>query len=68
MGTRYGLGIFVTSTSGGIRTLEHGGEVSGFVAENIVLPDDKIAVVVLTNQDASKPLAEHRKAGEPRTC
>ncbi len=53
VGTRYGLGVFVTDNSGH-RVLEHGGEVSGFVAENIVLPDDKIAVVVLTNQDASE--------------
>jgi CubicO group peptidase (beta-lactamase class C family) len=53
VGTRYGLGMFVTS-NGGHRTLEHGGEVSGFVAENIVLPDDKLAVAVLTNQDASE--------------
>jgi CubicO group peptidase (beta-lactamase class C family) len=53
VGSRYGLGMFVTSTNGH-RTLEHGGEVSGFVAENIVLPDDRIAVAVLTNQDASE--------------
>jgi len=53
VGTRYGLGMFVSSNNGH-RTLEHGGEVSGFVAENIVLPDDKIAVAVLTNQDASE--------------
>ncbi len=52
VGTRYGLGVTVVSQNGH-RTLEHGGEVLGFVAENIVLPDDKIAVVVLTNQDAS---------------
>ena len=32
--------------------LEHSGEVSGYVSENIVLPDDNFAVVVLTNQDA----------------
>jgi len=51
-GTRYGLGVTVT-ISNGHRVLEHSGEVLGFVAENIVLPDDKIAVVVLTNQDAS---------------
>ncbi len=53
VGTRYGLGVFVTSNNGH-RTLEHSGEVPGFVAENIVMPDDKIAVVVLTNQDASE--------------
>ena len=33
--------------------IEHSGEVSGFVAENMVFPDDKAAVTVLTNQDAS---------------
>ncbi len=53
VGTRYGLGMSVSS-SNGHRVLEHSGEVSGFVAENIVMPDDKIAVVVLTNQDASE--------------
>ena len=42
----------------GHRVLEHGGEVSGFVAENIVMPDDKIAIVVLTNQDASEAASD----------
>ncbi len=51
VGTRYGLGMAVSSTRGH-RVLEHSGEVSGFVAENIVLPDDNFAVAVLTNQDA----------------
>lgn len=51
VGTRYGLGMTVSSTRGH-RVLEHSGEVSGFVAENIVLPDDNFAVAVLTNQDA----------------
>jgi hypothetical protein len=51
-GTRYALGISV-GLSGGHRELRHGGEVSGFVASNIVWPDDKLAVAVLTNQDAS---------------
>jgi len=51
-GTRYALGIGVQLTQGH-RELKHGGEVSGFVAANLVLPDDKLAVVVLTNQDAS---------------
>src|SRR4029077_18311110 len=35
------------------RALSHGGEVSGFTAENIVFPDDRVAIVVLTNQDAA---------------
>jgi len=51
-GTRYALGVGVQLTQGH-RELRHGGEVSGFVASNLVLPDDKIAVAVLTNQDAS---------------
>jgi len=51
LGTRYGLGMFVTSVKNH-RMLEHGGEVSGFTAENLVLPDDKFAVIVATNQDA----------------
>jgi D-alanyl-D-alanine carboxypeptidase len=57
VGTRYGLGVFVLSANGH-RILEHGGEVSGFTAENIVMPDDKIAVVVLTNQDAAQAGSE----------
>ncbi|HSB76323.1 MAG TPA: hypothetical protein VLC12_11780, partial [Terriglobales bacterium] len=45
-------GVFVTSVAGR-RALSHGGEVSGFTSENIVFPDDRAAVVVLTNQDAA---------------
>ena len=52
LGTNYGLGVNVTS-QGGRRALSHGGEVSGFTATNIVFPDDRVAVVVLTNQDAA---------------
>jgi D-alanyl-D-alanine carboxypeptidase len=55
--TRYGLGVGVSMVSGH-RMLEHSGEVSGFTAENIVLPDDKIAIVVLTNQDAADAASE----------
>jgi hypothetical protein len=51
-GTGYGLGVQV-GTRNGHRYIEHSGEVSGFVAENIVFPDDKAAVTVLTNEDAS---------------
>jgi hypothetical protein len=36
----------------GRRSIEHSGEVSGFVSDNIVLVDDGAAVAVLTNQDA----------------
>ena len=50
-GTDYGLGVDVRQRDGH-RSIEHSGEVSGFVAENDVLVDDGAAVVVLTNQDA----------------
>ncbi|MBX6330296.1 MAG: beta-lactamase family protein [Gemmatimonadaceae bacterium] len=50
--TGYGLGVNV-SLSGGHRAISHGGEVSGFTAQNIIFPDDSAAVVVLTNQDAA---------------
>lgn len=48
--THYGLGVF-ESQQGGHRVIAHGGESSGFLSTNNVYPDDKIAVVVLTNGD-----------------
>src|SRR5262245_608246 len=50
--TQYGLGVGVNSQQGR-RSLSHGGEVSGFTAQNTVFPDDRVAIVVLTNQDAA---------------
>jgi CubicO group peptidase (beta-lactamase class C family) len=50
-GTHYGLGVGVTDRNGH-RSIEHSGEVSGFVSDNMVLVDDGVAVAVLTNQDA----------------
>ena len=47
----YGLGLGVAS-AGGHRSLSHGGEVSGFTADNVIYPDDRAAVTVLVNQDA----------------
>jgi CubicO group peptidase (beta-lactamase class C family) len=52
VGTGYGLGVDVAN-QGGHRSLTHGGEVSGFTAQNTVFPDDRSAVIVLTNQDAA---------------
>jgi D-alanyl-D-alanine carboxypeptidase len=52
LGTRYGLGVDVSSQLGH-RSLSHSGEVSGFTSENLVFPDERAAVVVLTNQDAA---------------
>lgn len=50
-GTHYGLGNGV-ALEHGRRVLRHNGEVSGFTAGNAIYPDDRAAVVVLTNQDA----------------
>jgi D-alanyl-D-alanine carboxypeptidase len=51
VGTRYGLGVSVRQESGQ-RAIEHGGEVSGFTAHNIVFPEARKAVVVLVNEDS----------------
>ena len=52
-GSHYGLGLFVDDLDGHPE-LEHSGEVSGFVSENMVFPKDKLAIAVLTNEDASR--------------
>lgn len=53
LGSNYGLGLSILKLANR-RVLEHSGEVSGFVSENIVLPDDHAAVIVFTNEDASE--------------
>lgn len=58
--TNYALGINVRNRDGH-RVLSHGGEVSGFCAENTVFPEDKAAVVVLVNQistDAAQSITQ----------
>jgi CubicO group peptidase (beta-lactamase class C family) len=50
---QYGLGVNVTLVNGR-RLISHNGEVSGFTASNAVYPDDRAAVVVLTNLDATR--------------
>ena len=52
VGAGYGLGLDVRMEDGH-RMLAHGGEVSGFSASNAVFPDDRAAVSVLTNLDAT---------------
>ena len=51
-GTHYGLGVAVTLV-GGRRMISHGGEVSGFTANNQIYPDERAAVVALVNLDAT---------------
>jgi CubicO group peptidase (beta-lactamase class C family) len=50
--TGYGLGVDVDVLNGH-RRISHNGEVSGFTAQNTIFPDDRVAVVVLTNLDAT---------------
>lgn len=50
-GSGYALGLGVSNQNGKRRWV-HGGGTAGFVSANIALPDDGIAVTVLTNLDA----------------
>jgi D-alanyl-D-alanine carboxypeptidase len=60
----YGLGIFIHQKNGRL-VFEHSGEVGGYVAENVVYPNDHAAVVVLTNEIASEAASEIAAAIEP---
>ena len=58
--THYALGLSVGELDG-VPELSHGGEVSGFLAKNLVFPSKGVAVVVLSNEDGvslSGPLAD----------
>jgi CubicO group peptidase (beta-lactamase class C family) len=48
----YGLGVFLSKREGRA-IIEHSGEVSGFVSENLVFPDDRAAIIVFTNEMAT---------------
>jgi D-alanyl-D-alanine carboxypeptidase len=50
--TGYGLGVGVAMRNGH-RLISHNGEVSGFTAQNNIFPDDRMAIVVLANLDAT---------------
>jgi D-alanyl-D-alanine carboxypeptidase len=63
-GSHYGLGVDVLERDGH-RLIEHSGEVGGYVSENMVYPDDKIAVAVLTNQEASSAAGAIARAVAP---
>ncbi|MGC9158682.1 MAG: serine hydrolase domain-containing protein [Terracidiphilus sp.] len=63
-GTHYGLGVEVV-TLDGHRAIEHSGEVSGFVSDNIVLPGSGAAIAVLTNQDAVDAAVEMARLAAP---
>jgi CubicO group peptidase (beta-lactamase class C family) len=48
--THYGLGVSLADR-GGHPEVSHGGEAVGFLSNNVVLPDQKFAVVALVNAD-----------------
>jgi D-alanyl-D-alanine carboxypeptidase len=50
-GTHYGLGVEILDRDGH-HSIEHSGEVNGFVSDNQVLINDGVAVAVLTNHMA----------------
>ncbi len=52
--TRYGLGLELGQADGR-HEWSHDGAGSGFLAANAVWPDDKVAVVALTNNDWASP-------------
>ena len=52
VGVRYGLGVGVSMVDDR-RVISHGGEVSGFTAANHIFPDDRAAITVLVNLDAT---------------
>jgi D-alanyl-D-alanine carboxypeptidase len=64
VGSHYGLGVEV-KTEFGCRELTHSGEVSGFTSENTVFPDERVAIVSLTNQDSSDAAGAITRGIEP---
>jgi D-alanyl-D-alanine carboxypeptidase len=62
--SHYALGLFVADMQGH-PYYEHSGEVMGFVSENMVFPKDKLAIAVLTNQDASRAAGQIGRALAP---
>ena len=60
-GTGYGLGLSLASDANGHRRWSHSGGAAGFFSRNVTLPDDRMAVTVLTNgQGRASSLLEQR--------
>lgn len=62
--SHYGLGVSIR-TIANQPAIEHSGEVGGFVAENMMLPQSHMAIAVLTNQEASPAASEIARAVLP---
>jgi CubicO group peptidase (beta-lactamase class C family) len=52
--TRYGFGWFVAEDQGRVR-LSHHGETSGFTNAIVKYPEQRLAVIVLTNRAGGEP-------------
>ena len=52
VGSHYGLGLDV-GMKNEMRVIGHSGEISGFVSNDIIYPENRFAVAVLTNIDAN---------------
>ncbi len=48
-GTRYALGLEISTTARGNRRWSHSGGAAGFFSRNSIFPDDKVSITVLTN-------------------
>jgi len=48
----YGLGYFVRDIEG-VLSFQHSGGITGFSANHIIVPDKKLGIVVLTNNDTN---------------
>lgn len=60
-GTGYGLGLVLKSDSNGHRRWGHSGGAAGFFSRNVTLPDDRMAITILTNgQGRASSLLEQR--------
>jgi D-alanyl-D-alanine carboxypeptidase len=60
-GTAYGLGLGLATDSNGHRRWSHGGGTAGFISANVTLPDDHLAITVLTNGEGpAAPLIERQ--------
>jgi CubicO group peptidase (beta-lactamase class C family) len=63
-GSRYGLGLQISTLANGHRRWSHSGGASGFVSFNTTYPDDRMAITVLTNCDGAPARAIAEKLEE----
>lgn len=61
--TMYGCGLTVSQRAGEL-VFAHGGAVSGFLAENVLVPRTRSAIVVLSNSEGGSPAAVAEAIGK----